>query len=81
MPMIGMDVAREISDGSGVTVAVLDTGVAFENHYDPSPDPESTAFARAPDLASTTFVYPCRRQVHLSARTRTRTTTTVMART
>ncbi len=54
MQMIGLDAAREQSDGSGVTVAVLDTGVAFETY-----DFGGTNFGQAPDLAATTFVKPC----------------------
>ncbi len=54
MQMIGLDAAREQSDGSGVTVAVIDTGVAFENYQD-----GATEYRQAPDLAATTFVLPC----------------------
>jgi Subtilisin-like serine proteases len=54
MQEIGLGAAREQSDGSGVTVAVLDTGVAFENY-----DFGGTNFGQAPDLADTTFVLPC----------------------
>jgi serine protease len=54
MQAIGLDAAREQSDGSGVTVAVLDTGVAYENYQD-----GSTAYRQAPDLARATFVLPC----------------------
>jgi serine protease len=56
MPMIGLDAARELANGSGVTVAVVDTGVAFENYHDPAKDVD---FALAPDLAGVTFVDPC----------------------
>jgi len=38
--------------GAGVIVAVLDTGVAYENYKD-----GRTKYAQAPDLAGTTFVY------------------------
>ena len=44
---INMEAAWEISTGSGVKVAVIDTGVAYED-YD--------GFLPAPDLASTSFV-------------------------
>jgi serine protease len=44
---INMESAWDISTGSGVVVAVLDTGVAYEN-YGP--------YCKAPDLAGTTFV-------------------------
>lgn len=56
MPMIGLDAAREISDGSGVTVAVVDTGVAFEDYFNAA---ENKQYGRAPDLAAVTFVDPC----------------------
>jgi serine protease len=49
LPMIQADDAWDITRGEGVTVAVLDTGVAFED-YGP--------FAQAPDLAGTTFISP-----------------------
>ncbi|HEY8766091.1 MAG TPA: S8 family serine peptidase [Dehalococcoidia bacterium] len=55
MQEIGLGAAREQSDGgSGVTVAVLDTGVAYENYQD-----GATEYRQAPDLALTTFVSPC----------------------
>jgi serine protease len=44
---IQMPSAWDITSGTGITVAVVDTGVAYEN-YGP--------FVKAPDLASTTFV-------------------------
>jgi serine protease len=59
MPMIGLDAARDICNdtcGSGVTVAVVDSGIAYENYRDPS---TGIDYARAPDLAKTTFVHPC----------------------
>lgn len=56
MPMIGLDAAREISDGSGVTVAIVDTGVAFEDYFNVA---ENKQYGRAPDLAAATFVDPC----------------------
>jgi serine protease len=54
MQEIGLDAAREQSDGSRVTVAVLDTGVAYESY-----DLGGTNFGQALDLADTTFVLPC----------------------
>lgn len=54
MQEIGLNAAREQSDGSGVTVAVLDTGIAYENY-----DLGGTNFGQAPDLSTTTFVLPC----------------------
>jgi len=56
MPLIGLDAARELSDGSGVTVAVVDTGVAYENYYDAS---SSTGYGQAPDLAETAIFSAC----------------------
>jgi len=46
---INLEPAWKVTQGAGVIVAVLDTGVAYENYG---------AFTRAPDLASTTFVKP-----------------------
>ena len=54
MQEIGLNAAREQSDGSGVTVAVLDTGVAHESY-----DLGGTNFGQAPDLADTLFVLQC----------------------
>lgn len=56
MPLIGLDAARELSDGSGVTVAVIDTGVAYENYYDAS---SGTGYGQAPDLAEIAIFSPC----------------------
>jgi len=53
MGSIGLSAAREISDGSGVTVAVVDTGVAYENYHNPC---DGNDYALAPDLAATIFV-------------------------
>lgn len=49
---IGMEEAWDISTGSGVTVAIIDTGVAYENYR------ESwwRKYEQAPDLANTCFV-------------------------
>jgi len=49
MEMIGAPEAWSESLGAGVTVAVLDTGVAFENYAE---------FGRSPELSQTFFVYP-----------------------
>jgi serine protease len=46
-PLIQLPLAWDRSTGSGVTVAVIDTGVAYET-YD--------VYVQAPDLAGTTFV-------------------------
>jgi len=47
MPMINMESAWDLSTGSGVTVAVIDCGVAYEDYG---------SFSQAPDLAGTNFV-------------------------
>jgi serine protease len=46
------------SHGQGVVVAVIDTGVAYENFTGPGPINPSTVYAKAPDLATKTFVAP-----------------------
>lgn len=45
---IGMEAAWDISTGAGVTVAVVDTGIAYENN--------GFQYPQAPDLANTCFV-------------------------
>ena len=47
MDAIQMPAAWDMSTGSGVTVAILDTGVAYENYQ---------IYQQAPDLANTHFV-------------------------
>ncbi|MEA1979787.1 MAG: S8 family serine peptidase [candidate division Zixibacteria bacterium] len=47
MPMINMGQAWDLSTGTGVIVAVVDGGVAYEDYG---------VYAQAPDLAQTTFV-------------------------
>lgn len=49
LPMIQIEEAWDISQGTGVTVAVLDTGIAYE---------EFSIYGQAPDLADTSFVSP-----------------------
>jgi serine protease len=49
---IGMEEAWEISNGTGVIVAVVDTGVAYENYV----DSQGKRYYQAPDLAATCFV-------------------------
>lgn len=59
MQAIGLDAARDICNGtcgSGVTVAIVDTGIAYEDYYDQE---SHIDYGRAPDLADTTFVDPC----------------------
>ncbi len=45
------------NDGAGVTVAVIDTGAAYET-YNGSLEGRPQTFMKAPDLATTTFVDP-----------------------
>src|SRR3990172_4336381 len=47
--------AWEHARGAGVIVAVVDTGVAFEDYTDPV---THTQFLQGPDFATSTFVYP-----------------------
>ena len=56
MHMIHLDVARSVSDGTGAKVAVIDTGVAFENYFNSS---SGKQFNWAPDLTETNIVDPC----------------------
>jgi serine protease len=60
---INMEAAWDISQGSSVIVAVVDTGVAYEDYEVPGTPigrsgklSISTVYAQAPDLASTLFV-------------------------
>jgi serine protease len=48
LPLVQADQAWELTQGQGVTVAILDTGVAFEDYLQ---------FVRAPDLARTAFAF------------------------
>jgi len=50
---INVQPAWDMADGAGVIVAVLDSGVAYENYNDPV---SGKTFVKAPDLAQTTFV-------------------------
>lgn len=49
LPIIGLEEAWDITRGEGVTIAVLDTGVAFEDYGE---------YGRSPDLQFTLFVDP-----------------------
>ncbi|MDY0091246.1 MAG: S8 family serine peptidase [Candidatus Vecturithrix sp.] len=51
MNMLLMEEAWKIADGKGAVVAVIDTGVAFEDYKD-----KNGVYHRVPDLAQTTFV-------------------------
>ena len=48
---INVEKAWDVSTGAGVIVAVIDTGVAYEDYTD-----GATTYAQAPDLADTDFV-------------------------
>ena len=47
------ETAWDVSQGTGVTVAIVDTGIAFENYRDPRTE---RRYYKAPDLATTCFV-------------------------
>ena len=51
MPLIQMEEAWELANGKGAVVAVIDTGVAFENYQD-----RKGQYHVVPDLAQTKFV-------------------------
>lgn len=51
MKMIGVEKAWDSAKGDGAVVAVIDTGVAFENYKD-----KKGIYHRVPDLAKTKFV-------------------------
>jgi serine protease len=57
---INIEPAWNISTGTGVIVAVIDTGVAYESHMEfvdgPGPMNYWITYAQAPDLANTNFV-------------------------
>ena len=58
---INMEAAWDISTGSGVTVAIIDTGIAYEDHEEFVDNPGRgrdywITYAQAPDLAGTDFV-------------------------
>jgi serine protease len=60
-PAVNAPSAWEISVGSGIVVAILDTGIAFEDHPVPSHELDTvcegvTQYYRAPDFSGTTFV-------------------------
>src|SRR3989338_4209235 len=45
--------AWDVTQGAGVTVAVIDTGIAYENYTDPA---TGKVFQKAPDFSGTCFV-------------------------
>ena len=47
MPAINVELAWDITSGSGVIIGIIDTGIAYENYG---------SFLQAPDLAGTNFV-------------------------
>ncbi len=53
--LVQAQAAWEQSRGAGVIVAVIDTGVAFENYVDPV---TKRQFVKGPDFTNSTFVYP-----------------------
>lgn len=60
-PAVNAPSAWEISAGSGIVVAILDTGIAYEDHPIPSHEldtvyEEVTQYYRAPDFSGTNFV-------------------------
>ena len=48
--------AWNISTGSGVVVAILDTGIAYEDYIEKNPVGSNVSYEKAPDLANTLFV-------------------------
>ncbi|MCP4257455.1 MAG: PKD domain-containing protein [Planctomycetes bacterium] len=48
--------AWNISTGSGVVVAILDTGIAYEDYSEKNPAGSNISYEKAPDLANTLFV-------------------------
>jgi len=48
--------AWDISTGKAVVVAVLDTGIAYENYSEKNPKGSRIKYQKAPDLADTPFV-------------------------
>ena len=60
-PAVNAPSAWEISAGSGIVVAILDTGIAFEDRAIPAHEIDTvqqgiTTYLRAPDFAGTNFV-------------------------
>jgi serine protease len=53
---IHMEDAWNITNGSGAIVAVIDTGVAYENYSTGGPAWRRSQYYQAPDLANTNFV-------------------------
>jgi serine protease len=53
---INVESAWSISTGSGVVVAILDTGIAYEDYSDKNPSGANSSYQKAPDLAGNIFV-------------------------
>jgi serine protease len=53
---IQIETAWDISTGSGVVVAILDTGIAYEDYYEEDSTGTARQYQQAPDLADTYFV-------------------------
>jgi len=53
---INVESAWSISTGSGVVVAILDTGIAYEDYSDKNPAGANSSYQKAPDLAGNFFV-------------------------
>jgi len=53
---INAESAWTISTGSGAVVAILDTGIAYENYSEKKPAGSNSSYQQAPDLANTFFV-------------------------
>ncbi len=53
---INVESAWTISTGSGAIVAILDTGIAYEDYSEKNPAVSNRSYQQAPDLADTFFV-------------------------
>jgi serine protease len=53
---INAESAWNISTGSGAAVAILDTGIAYENYSEKNPAGSNRSYQQAPDLADAFFV-------------------------
>jgi serine protease len=53
---INVESAWTISTGSGAVVAILDTGIAYEDYSEKNPEGSNISYQQAPDLAGALFV-------------------------
>jgi len=53
---INVESAWDISTGLGVVIAILDTGIAYENYSEKNQAGSNSSYQQAPDLAGTFFV-------------------------